>query len=582
MVLRKADAYAYDSYYASLADQQLAVTYSELMLVEPVLKATSNLVGFLVNPGAITIRTEPDSQFIEVIVEDVDPGATALIANTLVKSFIDYSESLQVGRFEESERTIDSQIEEIEYSLVDVENKLTALLSASIDQQEAHVQSLIDEASRTITEIEQDIATLESANPSESVQSSLSTQRVNLQIWQSSLDIYLQLYIGLVVRGEGQFSDSLRIQIDQLRADQSLYQDLYADLVSSRESVRLAKLEATPNIVQIEPAEMPLYPIGQRPTWILGGVLAAMAVIGYIYLLMMLDNTVKSPENAERLLGVPVLGIMMDDSQVRSDPPETPIVVRMPRSPISEGVRKIRANLNFTHVDEPLRSMMVTSTEEGEGKSTLAVNLACAVAQSGKRVLLIDSDMRRPTVHKKLAISGRVGLSDLLSRAVTQPEAIQPTCIPELSAIASGPLPPNPSELLGSQLFANLIGEFQEQYDLVIIDSPPAMLADPTVISKVVDGTLYCIRPGHTNRNSTLAAVNELRRNSAHILGTVLTRTEQFVTQYYAYNQYYTNYGYGYFDDEAVENGRFEKLVKPVRSYMQRNRSVSIEPGSLD
>ena len=559
MVVREPDAYAYDSYYASLADQQLATTYAELLLVEPVLETVSAKLGYAVSSGQISVDSSQESQFIRVSVTDLEPEATAQIANTLVTAFIEYSESLQVRRFEESEQTVNAQIAEIELSLAEVEQELTALLSASMAEQEAHIELLIDEATITVTDLEQSILALETQEMTEAIRSELATKRVDLKLWNSSLNIFQQIYIGLVVRGESQFGDSLQIQINQLDSDQSLYQQLYADLINSRESIRLSKLEATPNIVQIEPALVPLAPIGQRPIWIVGGLLSAISVIGLLYLAQLLDRTVKTPDDVKHLLGISVLGIM-PEREDKSAEFELPEVMQQPRSPFAEAVRKIRANLEFTHVDAPLRSLLVTSTMESEGKSTLASNLASALAHNGKRVLLIDGDMRRPTVHKQFGLKRSPGLSNLIGGNTGHSDAVidstTKTDLAELDVLTAGDSPPNPAELLGSQRFKDAIEQFTAKYDLVIIDAPPMLIVDPVMTSKAVDGIVYAIRPGTATRDAVKSAFEELQRCPTPVLGVVLTRLDEKTSRYYGYNGYYSNYAYNYQDGNKNDSGR--------------------------
>lgn len=209
-----------------------------------------------------------------------------------------------------------------------------------------------------------------------------------------------------------------------------------------------------------------------------------------------------------------------------------------PRSPISEQFRTIRTNLQFASIDEKLETILVTSPGPSEGKSSIIANLAIVFAQQGKRVLLIDADMRKPTVHYTFKVDNRRGLSSVLVGEDTLEEALQQSDITNLDLLSSGPIPPNPSELLGSKKMRQLIEKAKNIYDLVIFDSPPVLaVTDAQILANDVDGTLLVVRSKQTDQDAALKAKDHLESVNAKLLGVVLNDVESKKDQYYYYGQ---------------------------------------------
>ena len=208
-----------------------------------------------------------------------------------------------------------------------------------------------------------------------------------------------------------------------------------------------------------------------------------------------------------------------------------------PRSPISEQYRTLRTNLEFSSVDNPLKSMLVTSSSPSEGKSMTTANLAVVYAQQGLKVLLIDADLRKPTVHYTFRLDNLRGLSNILVNEATIEETAYATGIGNLDVISSGPIPPNPSELLGSKRMEGLIQEASSSYDLIIFDTPPVLaVTDAQILGNVVDGTILVIRSGQTEYELAIKAKEALEPAKAKLLGTVLNdREKTSTTNYYYY-----------------------------------------------
>jgi capsular exopolysaccharide synthesis family protein len=210
-----------------------------------------------------------------------------------------------------------------------------------------------------------------------------------------------------------------------------------------------------------------------------------------------------------------------------------------PKSPISEAYRTLRTNITFSAVDREIKTILVTSSQSGEGKSTTAANLAVTYAQENKRVLLIDADLRKPSLHHFFLKSNHKGLTNVLVNQIQIEEAIEETDIPNLSFISSGPVCPNPSDLLASIRMRALMEQFTTEYDVIILDSPPALaLTDAQIIASLCDGVVLVINHGKVKRQIAKKALLNLEHVKARVLGVVINnkknRDEEFSAYSYA------------------------------------------------
>ena len=353
----------------------------------------------------------------------------------------------------------------------------------------------------------------------------------------------------------------------QLEAEIAQYRQTYSELLQSYEQIRVAEAQATSNVVQVEPAIPPEKPV--RPRVLMNTALAAvvggMLAVGAIFLVEALDDTLKNPDDVSRHLGLPILGTILKHEVENGNP----VTAEEPRSPTSEAYRALRTNIQYASVDYPIRSLLVTSPSANEGKSTIAANLGVVLAQGGKRSILVDADMRRPTLHKKLKVPNRVGLSaffvfhSLSGDTNEHPEgAIQGTLADGLSVIPSGKIPPNPSELLASERMSKVIERLKQDAEIIIVDSPPVTaVTDSSVLAPRMDGVLLVIQPGVTKLDAARHAVEQLHRVGANLIGVVLNNVEPKSSRY----GYYYRYDRAYYAEEESARERSLRARRSLR-----------------
>lgn len=223
------------------------------------------------------------------------------------------------------------------------------------------------------------------------------------------------------------------------------------------------------------------------------------------------------------------------------------VSVTDPSSVVAEQFRTIRTNIQFSAVDKKIQSLVVTSAEPSEGKSTVSSNLAVVWAKQNEKVLLIDADLRRPTAHRTFNLLNAAGLSSYLSNNAVYEEIIQETEVPNLSVISSGPVPPNPAELLNSRHINTLIERLEDEYDIIIFDAPPInTVTDAQLLANKADGVILVVPQGIAEKGGVTHAVEQLNKVHAKVLGTVMNRFKADKAPGYYGGYYGGNYG-GYY-----------------------------------
>lgn len=297
-------------------------------------------------------------------------------------------------------------------------------------------------------------------------------------------------------------------------------------------------------ITLIAPAPLPGAPVSPN---ILQNVLLAAAAglvlaVGVVLLLEYLDDTIKNVEDVQREMGTSVMSSIARIHSVRK-PGDALITLKHPRSPIAEEYRSLRTNLRYAGIENPGGTLLITSPNPGEGKTTTAANLAIAMAQAGKRIVLVDADMRRPGVHRIFDLENERGLTSLfLDEPVLLEDVLQTTTIQGLKILTSGEPPPNPAEMLESRRMTEILQMLRQQFDMVVVDSPPALVvADASILASRCSGALLVVDSGRTRTESARKVVETLKRSQVQVLGVVLNRLGGRGRGYY-YNYSYKAY----------------------------------------
>ncbi len=337
------------------------------------------------------------------------------------------------------------------------------------------------------------------------------------------------------------------IQYNILKREVDTNRQLYEGLLQRLKEVGVAGGIGVNNIAVVDKAEVPDTPF--KPNIKLNALIAIFlglfGGVGLAFLFEHLDDSVKQPDDIEKQLGLPVLGII---PMVKGMDDERNLVfeeLQDSRSGFAEAYRSVRTALQFATPEGMPRVLMVTSPSMGEGKSTTALALAINMAQAGSKVLLIDADLRKASLHKRLNLDNTIGLTNYLAGTARPSDVAKATEVERLFAIPSGPLPPNPAELLGSNKMVALLNLGAEKFDQVIVDGPPVLgLADAPLLGSITDATVLVLESGCTRRDFARSAVKRLNHTRSHLIGGILTKMDARGQGYgYYHNHYYYEYG---------------------------------------
>ncbi|MBI4317853.1 MAG: polysaccharide biosynthesis tyrosine autokinase [Chloroflexi bacterium] len=377
-------------------------------------------------------------------------------------------------------------------------------------------------------------------------------------------------------------------RVEQTRFETTLssYQTRYVILLRSAEDFRLAAARNSDNINLFSPAEMPRAPIRPQTTVnVMLGVIAGLALgLSLAFLLEYLDDTVKGPEEIETAQKLTTLGVITRIRHIKQRNRGL-VTAADGKSTIAEAYRVLRTNFQFAGLASPHSSVVVTSAWPSEGKTTTLANLGVVLAQAGKRVILVDSDLRRPTVHKLFEIPREPGLTDLLlNPEASLDQVLVPTHVEGLRVLPSGPLPPNPAEILSSPRMEKLMRALEAEADIVLFDSPPVLsVADSALLAAATGHVVLVVAAGATRTNALARAKEALTRTNARILGVVLNKVdiERGGYYYYYYHRYYNYYGRDKSDGKGSgarpkrgANGRGEPVKLPASARISQSEDL--------
>ena len=344
------------------------------------------------------------------------------------------------------------------------------------------------------------------------------------------------------------------VELSALKREVESHREVYQTLTDrSKETGLESELKAT-NVRIVEKAEMPRAPISpNRPrNYQLALVIGLALGIGLTLLFENFDNTVRTPEDM-KAMGLPFLGMIPAVAPAAGTTTPRPAALRYPEGPVAEAYRVVRTNLLFSSVAEGGRALIVTSTNPGEGKTTTTANLAISLAANGAKVLVVDADLRRPTLHQHFTISKTPGLSDVIVGKRQISEAIQSARGKALHVLPCGYIPPNPAELLGSTVMREIVRALKTRYDWVLIDTPPVLaMADTPVLCPFVDGVILVVASEASGRPAVQRAIDQLAGVGGSVIGAVLNKVDLKRNSYY-YSQYYGEYYRSYYADADAQ-----------------------------
>jgi capsular exopolysaccharide synthesis family protein len=344
--------------------------------------------------------------------------------------------------------------------------------------------------------------------------------------------------------------NELGVDYNQLQNRKDNLKELYDTVLQRSSELNINSLYQPQDIEVLEQATTPKHPVAPSMPMNLaiGALLGLLSGAAGTFLLDALDTSVKSKEDIAQYTDKPVLAMLpkLDDDVLRGvqtigESPADTIAHTAPKSSFAEGIKTLRTNLTFMAPDDPPELILMTSPGPRQGKTLTSVNTAIAMAQSGDKTLLLDTDIRKPRVHKALNLSNDRGITNYIKDDATVRELLQSTPIDNLSAITSGDIPPNPSEMLHSRQFEQFVEDIRQQFDRIIFDSPPLnVVSDALILSRSVDGVIVIAEFARTEKAALQRSLEQLREIGAPLLGTVLNQvpTSGGYYSYYRYSYY--------------------------------------------
>jgi len=461
-----------------------------------------------------------------------------------------------------------------------LENQRNELLQMSGGNNQ-HIKQLEDEIQhkkRELVELVIDSAGgIEPTSVGEtSVLKSLEERKINEELNLFIMENRERFYNQLIENFKKQHPDLLEhtMEIARLSRAKTVSENLFNFLLEKGEEAKIKAATGTGGIRIIDPAIFPTNPIPRKTTrnTILGIILGLALGFGIALIREFMDNTIRSEEDITNFLGLPILGMVPEivsgnGNKLPDNPKENKTFSSMQinisgnnsdrssklishmklRDPITETYRSMRTNLEFSWLDNPVQSMMLTSATPGDGKSITLANIGISFAEIGRRTLIVDTDLRKPVQHKIFSTEKKPGLTDYLVGDVSLEQVVYDVGVENLKFIPVGKNPPNPAEILSSKKFQEFVDSQKETFDMILFDTPPVIsVTDPVLLSRKVDGVLFVVKFAKTDRQVAASAIESLKKSRANILGTVLNSTQ--FHRGYGYYRYYSYYNYYYSD----------------------------------
>ncbi|MBI3811650.1 MAG: polysaccharide biosynthesis tyrosine autokinase [Nitrospirae bacterium] len=509
----------------------------------------------------LTVSPIRNSRLVNVEYDSHDPRLAARIANTLADEFISYNLELKLKAVQQAGDWLRLRVDEMQIKVRESEEafeKFRETIPAQITAQIEAKAAMKEMESRPevvnnkfIQELRAEEIRL-TAKRSELSEKygPKHPQRVQIESELATLRDKMEREIKRLV-GAVKIEESPQYLLLKREADAN--RQLYEVLLKRLKETALTESLPRSNIQVVDPAQPSTVPIKPKKgmNLLLAVIVGLTMGAGLAFFFEYLDNTIKNPDDIERVIAAPLLGIVPSAGRAKKPvhPIETIVSVE-PKSSYAEAYRTIRTGVLLSSAERPPKIVLVTSPGPMEGKTTTAVNLAVAMAQAGSSTLLIDADLRKPRIHKIFAQEpspdgsdgNTKGLGPVLVGEIPPEAAIRQTPIPLLSILTSGPIPPNPAELLGSQKMRELLGGLAKTFDRIIIDSPPLVpVTDATLLAMLCDGVVLVVKESQTTKHLAITARTRLAEAKARLLGVVLNdvNLRKDSHHYYPYYQYY-------------------------------------------
>ena len=513
-----------------LREDQLVSTNIQLVKSQPVLDIASNQSGTTIKADNIQVSAVPNTLIIQIKVQDASSQRAAKIANILVQVLIQQNKDLVAGRYATFESSLNTQIEQIQKQINNLQSQISQINEASITEQLTQVNQQMDQLKSELSVLEKEINGYP-ANLTDTQRAVLGEKQARLQQLRSLLDIYQQIQTNLTFIGKpGQTGLSREDpRLLNLQSTLDLYQQLYLSLVNSRETINLDRMQNTPNLMQINPASPPKDAVRPLPVLyiLLGCVVGFCLSVAGILAVDHFDESLKTVSQTEELLHLPVLGFVPDFYDVEHGL----VTSRDPASMEAEAFRSLGVNIEFAASKKSIHTLLVMSADPAESKTTIAANLGIVNAQQGKRVILLDGDLRHPHVHGLFGIEEQVGTGNLFEKD-TDIKSISRSVdgVEGMTLIPSGAITENVISWRNGEKWQEVLLKLQKQADLVIVDGPSVEAASAQILAAKVDVVLLLAKLGETRVDSARSALKRFQFVGSKVAGIVLYRTPLYWT----------------------------------------------------
>lgn len=539
-------------------------TQVQLMQLRPLAERTIRKLALQTTPDElmerVTIAAVGQTNLVTLSVTDSTPLRAALTANTLSAVYVEWSREMKRASIDSALNEVNARLSESKLEILDLGKKMSGKNSSDLQAQLKDAVSTQETLMDTLVQLRVDEANAQKAATLASIRSRISTTQRQLADAKAKI-----LDLGTRLSASGDATNN-----KELVAQLQIATGLYTTLAEKYETLKVTEqLEVGAGNV-VAPAAVDVVPITPKPArnGALGLVVGLVFGLGMAFLAEYLDNTIKSTDEAEKLFGAPVLGNIPTE-QFEKGEGRRLTIVQNPGSRAAEAYRGLRNSIDYVNFEHDVKTVLVTSAAPGEGKSTVSANLAASLAMAGAKVVLINCDFRRPTTDQFFDVDNQLGLSDVLADRVSLAAALQSTGDDNLQVLTPGKMPPNPSELLGSEKMVALIETIKAGVDWIIVDSPPLLaVADAAATARWTDGVLVVTRAGVSTHPAAANARDILDKVGARILGVVVWGLDESKGGRGGYGGYYGGYYSEYYGAGQADSGARSTLdVASAKGY---------------